>query len=385
MRIGERFPSPIYVTRPILPDLALFTKDLEQIWASKALTNHGEEHNELERKLAEVLKVPGVSLFNNGTTALLIALKALDLPMGSEVITTPFTFPATPHCISWNGLKPIFCDIRPDTMTLDPGKIEALINENTSAILGVHVYGFPCDVEAIQKIADRHGLKVIYDGAHAFSTEISGVGIAGFGDVTMFSFHATKLYHTIEGGCLAYRDPALAEKVYLLRNFGIKDEETVSRIGINGKMNELQALLGLHNLELFQAEKNTRLRIRSLYEENLSGIPGLEIPELAKDATDSCQYFVLRINPQQFGITRDQLYEGLKHFNIITRKYFYPLCSDGEPYSALPSANPVALTNANRLKTEVLCLPFYGDLSDQDILQICRNIKYVQQCSHTLV
>ena len=208
----------IFVTRPLLPNLSSLETHLNDIWESKWLTNMGSKHNELENKLKDVLKVPNVSLFNNGTIALLVAVKALDLPYGSEVITTPFTFAATPHCITWNGLKPVFCDIEPNTMTIDADKIESLITPNTSAILGVHVYGFPCDVEKIEKIAKKHNLKVIYDAAHAFSTEINGKGIGTFGDITMFSFHATKLYNTIEGGCLTFNNPNLVRKIYNLRN-----------------------------------------------------------------------------------------------------------------------------------------------------------------------
>ena len=231
----------IYVTQPLLPNLENLEKELSEIWESKIVTNAGVKHNLLEEKLKEHLGVPNVSLFNNVTLALLTALKALDLPLGSEVITTPFTFAATPHCISWNGLKPVFCDIESDTMCVDPEKIEELITENTSAILGVHVYGFPCQVEKIQKIADKYNLKVIYDGAHAFSTKINGTDIGNFGDITMFSFHATKLFTTIEGGCLTYRDEKLIRKIYNLRNFGIRGEDIVEDIGINGKMNEIQA------------------------------------------------------------------------------------------------------------------------------------------------
>ena len=237
----------IYVTSPLLAapdDVSSLIKD---IWSSKWLTNMGKYHNLLENKLKEVLKVKNVSLFNNGTIALLVAIKALNLPEGSEVITTPFTFAATPHCITWNKLTPVFCDIEPDTMTIDANKIEELITPKTSAILGVHVYGFPCDVEKIDKIAKKHNLKVIYDAAHAFSTEINGRGIGTFGDISMFSFHATKLFNTIEGGCLTYNDDNLVRKIYNLRNFGIQSEELVEDVGINGKMNEFQAGIGLLN------------------------------------------------------------------------------------------------------------------------------------------
>jgi len=226
----KRIKNPIYVTQPVLPDLKSINLEIQEILDSKWVTNHGKKHKLLEKKLKTVLKVRNLSIFNNGTIALLTALKSLDLPMGSEVITTPFTFAATPHCISWNGLKPVFCDIEPNTLTIDEGKIEKLITDNTSAILPVHVYGFPCNVKKIDKLAKKHDLKVIYDGAHSFSTEIEGKGIGTFWDITMFSFHATKLYNTLEGGCLTYNNIDLNEKIYNLRNFGIKNEEEVERI-----------------------------------------------------------------------------------------------------------------------------------------------------------
>ena len=255
----------IFVTSPLLPSIEDFTEQVKEIYDSKWLTNMGSKHKALEEALTIELKVPHAQLFNNGTIALLTAIKALDLPYGSEVITTPFTFAATPHCISWNGCKPIFCDIEPNTMTIDADKIENLITPNTSAILGVHVYGFPCNVKKIDEIAKKYNLKVIYDAAHAFSTEIDGVGIGNFGDITMFSFHATKLFNTIEGGCLTYKDEALIKKIYNLRNFGIQNEEVVEDIGINGKMNEFQAAWGLLNLKQYRKEQERRKVIKEIY------------------------------------------------------------------------------------------------------------------------
>ena len=369
------FAQPIYVTRPLLPPAALVAREIEELWTSRWLTNHGAKHDALERRLAEVLKTSEVSVFNNGTLALLIALKALELPPGSEVITTPFTFPATPHCISWNGLRPVFCDIRPDTMVIDAEQIERHLTPRTSAIVGVHVYGFPCEVDKIQRLAERHGLRVIYDAAHAFTTEIEGKGIGGFGDVSMFSFHATKLYHTLEGGCLAYNRPALRDRIYLLRNFGIRSEEAVIDIGINGKMNELQAAIGLLNLRLFEQEKARRLKIRALYHECLADVEGLCLPALPAGVTDSCQYLVVKIDRARFGLSRDDLYRRLKDYNIYSRKYFYPLCSDYDPYRGLPSSSPANLPVANAIKQQVLCLPFFGELKAPDIEQICAAIR----------
>lgn len=364
----------IYVTQPILPDLEDFNIYLKDIWDSKWLTNHGAKHNELEEKLKSVLKVPNLSLFNNGTIALLVALRAMDLPYESEVITTPFTFAATPHCISWNGQKSVFCDIEPDTMCIDSDKIESLITEKTSAILGVHVYGFPCDVEKIDKIAKKHNLKVIYDAAHAFSTEIDGKGIGEFGDITMFSFHATKLYNTVEGGCLTYKDDSLKERIYNLRNFGIISEDEVAEIGINGKMNELQAAVGLLNLDLFETEKQKRAKVKELYTKEISEIRGIKVPVMPKNTTNSYQYFPILIE-EEYSLNRNELYEKFKTQNILTRKYFYPICSDYEPYKYFKSSRVLNLPVANEIKEKVLCLPFYGDLELKEIEKIISILK----------
>ncbi len=365
--------NKIFVTQPLLPSLEDYETQLKEIWSSKWLTNMGAKHNELETCLKAELKVPHVQLFNNGTIALLTAIKALDLPYGSEVITTPFTFAATPHCISWNGLKPIFCDIEPDTMTIDADKIERLITPNTSAILGVHVYGFPCDVKKIDAIAKKHNLKVIYDAAHAFSTEIDGVGIGNFGDFTMFSFHATKLFNTIEGGCLTYNDPNLVKKIYDLRNFGIRSEELVEAIGINGKMNEFCAAMGLENLKLYRAEQEKRCLIKQIYDENLSKVKGIRLPQMPANTTNSYQYYPIVVE-KDFPITRDDLYEKFKSMNILTRKYFYPACHDYECYKNDITVKMAQLKTINDLKYKVLCLPFYGALDKQIINLICEVI-----------
>lgn len=366
--------SKIYITEPLLPDLTDLVKEFEEIWQSKWVTNMGTKHELLEQNLKKALKVQNVCLYNNGTTALLTALKALDLPYGSEVITTPFTFAATPHCVVWNGLKLVFCDIEPETMCIDADKIENLITPNTSAILGIHVYGFPCDVVKIDKIAQKHNLKVIYDAAHAFSTEINGIGIGNFGDITMFSFHATKLFNTIEGGCLTYKNNDLSKQVNYLRNFGIKDEETVECPGINGKMNELQAAIGLLNLEAYKEEQAKRARIKDSYYKNLSGINGIDIPMMPPFATDSMQYFPIIIQ-DNYKMTRDGLYSELKKYNINSRKYFYPLCSDYDCYKNLPSSSVNNLPIANDIKNRVLCLPFYGNLKKEIIEFICQIIR----------
>ena len=360
----------IFVTQPLLPDIKDFVAHVEDIWHSKWLTNMGTKHNELETKLKNVLKVPNVSLFNNGTIALLTALKAMDLPYGSEVITTPFTFAATPHCIVWNNCKPVFCDIEPNTMTIDADRIEDLITPNTSAILGVHVYGFPCNVEKIDKIAKKYNLKVIYDAAHAFSTEINGKGIGTFGDITMFSFHATKLFNTIEGGCLTYNDESLKRKIYNLRNFGIQSEEIVEDVGINGKMNEFQAAMGLENLKIYKEEQEKRAKIKAFYDEHLSKIKGIRIPKMPDGITNSYQYYPIIIE-DDYPITRDELYDRFKEQNILTRKYFYPACNDYDCYKNDLAVKLADLSVANDLKHKVLCLPFYGNLNFNKMDFIC--------------
>lgn len=362
--------NKIYVTRPLLPNIDDYISNVKEIFSSQWLTNMGVKHNELETKLQDVLKVPNVSLFNNGTIALLTALKAMNLPYGSEVITTPFTFAATPHCIVWNNCKPVFCDIEPNTMTIDADKVESLITPNTSAILGVHVYGFPCNVEKIDKIAKKHNLKVIYDAAHAFSTEINGKGIGTFGDITMFSFHATKLFNTIEGGCLTYNDENLKRKIYNLRNFGIQSEEIVEDVGINGKMNEFQAAMGLENLKIYKQEQEKRAEIKAFYDEHLSKIKGIRIPKMPENVTNSYQYYPIVIE-DNYPITRNELYDRFKAQNILTRKYFYPACNDYDCYKNDLAVKLADLTVVNDLKHRVLCLPFYGSLEEETLEFIC--------------
>lgn len=365
--------DPILVTRPLLPDLHDLMVRLKAVWDSKWLSNGGYQHNTLEQRIQARLAVPNVSLFSNGTIALLVAIQSLRLQ--GEVITTPFTFPATTHVLWWNGVTPVFADIDPETMNLDPASVERVITQRTSGILGVHVYGIPCDVVGLADIADRHGLRVIYDAAHAFEAEIDGVGIGNFGDISMFSFHPTKLFHSGEGGCLTYRDPNLKPRIELLKNFGIRNEFEVIMPGINGKMNELQAALGHLVLEIVDEERARRMRIRQQYEQELAGLPGLVIPKVGPSVTDSGQYFVIRVKPAEFGHSRDHIYDALRTHNIFARKYFFPLTSDYTCYRSLSSARPELLPNAHMVANEVLCLPYYGELTSSDISEICGVIR----------
>jgi len=365
----ERFKEPVYVTRPLFPDLDRFTSRLKDVWASQWLSNGGPQHIAFEKAVQEALDVPHLSLFNNGTIALIVAVQSLRLQ--GEVITTPFTFPATTHVLAWNSITPVFCDIDPETLTIDSNGIEQLITHRTSGILGVHVYGIPCDVERIGAIADQQGLSVVYDAAHAFQTEINGVGIGNFGDVSMFSFHPTKLFHSGEGGCLTMADSNLKARVDLLKNFGIKNEFEVIMPGINGKMNELQALMGQLVLEIADEERARRRVIRQRYMHNLGDLPGLRIIDVAAGVTNSQQYLVMRVDPEVFGASRDNIYDQLRLRNVFARKYFYPLTSDYACYRHLPTARPEALPNAVRAAKEVLCLPFYGNLPLGTVDVIC--------------
>jgi len=366
------FEYPIYVTRPMLANLEEVNQEIHEIWESKWLTNGGAKHQKLEEELKNILKVPSLSLFNNGTIALIVAIQSLRL--SGEVITTPFTFPATPHVLPWNDITPIFCDIDENTLTLDAEKLEKMITPKTTGILGVHVYGMPCNVTKIQEIADKYGLRVIYDAAHAFGTEINGVGIGTFGDISMFSFHSTKLFHTLEGGALTFNDPHLKPRIDLLKNFGIKNEEEVIMPGINGKMNEVQASIGLINLRYIEAEREKRRKIVNTYKENLAGMLGIQVFEIPDGIKNSYQYFVIRVG-KDFGHSRDEVHEHLKKYNVFTRKYFYPLCSDYSCYKQLPSSKPENLSVAHKIVKEVLCLPLYGDLSLNDVKTICTMIK----------
>lgn len=365
--------QPKYVTQPDLPPLEEFLPYLEKIWGSHILTNGGPFHLELEQKLCEYLGVKYISLFSNGTLALVIALQALHIT--GEVITTPFSFVATTHALWWNGIKPVFVDIEPGIFTIDPSKIESAITLQTTAILPVHVYGNPCNTEKIQEIAERYGLKVIYDAAHAFGVKIGGTSVANFGDLSVLSFHATKVFNTFEGGAIISHDEKTKKHIDQLKNFGIIDETTVITPGINAKMNEFQAALGLLQLKYIDALIEKRKQLTETYRKALRDIPGiLSMPD-TPDVKYNYAYFPVLINGKVFGKTRNDVYEKLKANNIFSRRYFYPLISQFPMYCNLESSKPGKMPIAERITEEVLCLPIYPDLEISTVKVICEIIK----------
>jgi len=370
------FESPVYITRPALPPYETMQKHFEDLWETRVLTNGGPKYQQLETALKKVFDARHVDLFCNGTLALTLALKALDIK--GEVITTPFTFPATPHSIVWAGARPVFADIDPQSLCIDPAAIEAMIGPDTEAILGVHVYGIPCDVAAIQKIADKHGLKVVYDAAHAFRVSINGNSITSFGDATMFSFHATKLFHTIEGGALVYKDTGLKERLGLLKNFGIKNEKTVMIEGINAKLNEVQCVFGLEMIREAEKETERRTRLKAIYIEQLSQIEGISCVVTPENVTDSMQYMVIRVDEQGYGMSAQRLCDELQQYNIFTRRYFYPLCTE---YDCYIDAGKSQMDVAERVVDEVLCMPLYGDLEAGGVEKIIEAVKYLHWVS----
>lgn len=373
----ERFNKQINVTKPLTPNTLMAADMITEVIDSEWLTNNGIKHQILEQQLTDYLDVENITLTNNGTTALLLGLKALGLT--GEVITTPFTFPATVEALDWNGLTPVFCDVDPVTYNLNPDKIEELITERTTAILPVHVFGNPCDVERIQEIADRYRLKVIYDGAHAFGMEINGRPSGQWGDMTMFSFHATKLFNTIEGGGLAYNDINLKRELNLLKNFGIEGPESVVRSGLNAKLNEIQAGFGIEVLKLVPEEREKRYAVKKVYDDILGSIDGIRIVTNREGLESSYQYFAIEIEESLFGCNRDHLHELLKDYNVFTRKYFYPLCSSFEWYKSLESTKKENLPVAHNIVEKVLALPFYGDLNLEDVKYISNIILYIHE------
>jgi dTDP-4-amino-4,6-dideoxygalactose transaminase len=363
--------KPVFVTRPYLPPLDEFLPLLREIWDTRVLTNGGKFHQQLEWALEDYLGVDNISLLSNGTTALMIALRALGVT--GEVITTPYTFVATAHSLLWCGLSPVFADIDPDTMNLAPDQVRKHITPRTSAILAVHCYGYPCDVDQLQMIADEYGLKLIYDAAHAFGVAKNNKSILSYGDISTLSFHATKVFNTFEGGAIVCRDARTKAKVDLLKNFGFISEERVVEPGFNAKMNEVQAALGLVQLKHIDETISQRRRIDTFYRENLAGIPGIKLPPLPNGCSQNYSYFPILLEPD-FPLTRDELYERLKARGIFARKYFYPTISEFEMYRSLPTATKENLPEANRIASSVLCLPIFPELELDMAMRIVNSI-----------
>lgn len=363
--------KPVYVTQPFLPPLDEFTPYLRQIWDNKLLTNNGPYHEQLEQALCEYLGVRHLALFTNGTIALVTALQALRI--SGEVITTPYSFVATSHALLWNNIKPVFVDIAPGTFNLDPGRIEEAITPSTTAIMPVHCYGKPCDVERIQQIADTYGLKVIYDAAHAFGVTYKGASLLGHGDLSVLSFHATKVFNTFEGGAIVCPDAKTRQRVNYLKNFGFADEVTVTATGINGKMSEINAAFGLLQLRHIGPALARRKSIQQLYQQTLADVPGIELLPDPPGAESNAAYFPVLIT-ERFPMARDALYQYLKDHGIHGRRYFYPLISEMPMYRGLPSSRRENLPHATQTARQVLCLPIYPDLALETVAHICHLI-----------
>ena len=365
----ENINDKILVTSPLLPNLDKFHKYLEQIWESKWITNNGSFHKQLEKALAEYLGVEYISVFTNGTLPLITALQALGLTKG-EVITTPYSFVATTHSIWWNQLTPVFVDVEPSTGNIDPAKIEAAITENTVAIMPVHVYGQPCKTKEIDAIAKKYGLKVIYDAAHAFGVRVNGKSILNAGDISTLSFHATKVYGTIEGGALVCHTKEMKEKIDHLKNFGFEDDVTVVAPGINGKMDEVRAAFGLLNLKQVDAAIDKRHAVAKRYRDVIDKIEGLSYLEEQQGVRYNYGYFPIFVDEVKYGMSRDVLYAKLKEHGIFGRRYFYPLISTFMPYNTYPSSAEDNLPVATKMAEQVLCLPMHHALSDDDVRRI---------------
>lgn len=366
-QITEEVTQKILVTRSSMPKLDEYVEEIRDLWESHWLTNMGEKHHRLQEGLAQYLGVENIELMTNGHMALELAMQAMDLQ--GEVITTPFTFASTTHAIVRNGLTPVFCDINPSDFTMDVSKIEDLITDRTCAIVPVHVYGNICDVEAIQDIAARHHLKVIYDAAHAFGVSCRGKGAGTFGDASCFSFHATKVFNTIEGGAVCFQDKELGRKLYNLKNFGIRDEETVESVGVNAKMNEFQAGMGLCNLRHVEEEIAKRKKVVEQYRERLKDVPGIRLNVVQRDVVSNYAYFPVIVDGDIYGMDRDGLFERLKEHNIFARKYFYPLITDFDCYRG--HFHTDGLIEASKISKRVLTLPIYADLPLETVDRIC--------------
>lgn len=363
----------ITVTSPLLPPLEEFMPYLQDIWDRKWLTNNGHYHQELEKALCEYLKVPYISLFTNGTLPLMCALQALRIT--GEVITTPYSFVATTHSLWWNGIKPVFVDIDPKTGNIDPDKIEAAITPRTTAIMPVHVYGKPCDTERIQEIADKYGLKIIYDAAHAFGVEVNGESILNAGDMSTLSFHATKVYNTIEGGALVMHDESTKKRVDFLKNFGFAGETTVVAPGINGKMDEVRSAYGLLSLKHVDASIEARHQVAIRYREALRDVPGITFFDDMPGVKHNYSYFPIFVDAEKYGMTRDELYFKMKESQVLGRRYFYPLISEFSTYRGLDSAHPDNLPKAHRMADTVICLPMHHELGEEELERVIQLIK----------
>lgn len=357
----------IMVTRSSMPTLEEYEEEIKDIFETRWLTNMGVKHKELEKELCEKLKVKNISLFNNGHLALYTAIHKMNLT--GEVITTTFTFASTTHAIVQNGLKPVFCDINEEDYTIDVDKIEEKITPKTTAIVPVHVYGHACDVKRIEEIAKKHNLKVIYDAAHVFGVEIDGKGIGSFGDISMFSFHATKVFNTIEGGALVYNDSSLKKELDSYKNFGIIDQEHVIDVGINSKMNEFQAAMGLCNLRHFEEEIEKRRKVYEIYTKRLENVEGIKISKIQKNVKPNFAYYPVVFDKEKFGKSRDEVAEELAKENIFARKYFYPITSAFDCYKGQFDVNETP--NAKKISENVLTIPMYAGLSEEDANRIC--------------
>lgn len=360
----------IFVTQPSMPTLDEYIDEIRDIWESHWLTNMGVKHQAFQRDLKKYLAVPNIELVTNGHMALELSLQAMDI--SGEVITTPFTFVSTTHAIVRNGLKPVFCDINEDDYTIDASKIEQLITEKTSAILPVHVYGNVCDVEAIGRLAQKYDLKVLYDAAHAFGVKYKKIGIGNFGDASCFSFHATKVFNSIEGGAISHNDENLGLDIYRLKNFGIRGPEKVDAIGANAKMNEFCAAMGICNLRHIASDIAKRRNLFNMYYDKLRHIKGLRLPKIQNNVEPNYSYFPIVVEENSFGLTRDDLYMKLYSNGVYARKYFYPLTSDFDCYAILhdSSITPVAKYISDR----ILTLPMYSELQEDDVNTICNLI-----------
>lgn len=369
----DEFDNMIPVTSPLLPDLDEFHEMLKEIWKRKWITNNGNFHKQLEKELAEYLKVPYLSLFTNGTLPLITALQALHIT--GEVITTPYSFVATTHALWWNGIKPVFVDIDLATGNMDPEKIEAAITPRTTAIMPVHVYGKPCNTAAIQEIADKYGLKIIYDAAHAFGVEVNGESLLNAGDMSTLSFHATKVYNTIEGGALVMHDEKMKKRIDYLKNFGFADEVTVVGPGINSKMDEIRAAYGLLNLHQVDAAIEARQKVAIKYRKELRDVAGITFFDDMPGVKHNYSYFPIFVDASKYGMTRDELYSKMKEQNVLGRRYFYPLISTFSTYRGLDSANPSNLPNAHKMANSVICLPMYHNLRESEIERVINIIR----------